>query len=428
MRKPFIAPGPLPQPKTGSTEALQEDIQADVCVIGGGLTGISCALALSQGGASVVILEAGSVGSGATGASGGQLVIGTAPDIRRVVGRLGVLTAKFLWDLSIEALWRTKALVARTGPCDLRVGHLLLSESKAQTESLREEIGYWRDKLGYEGVILAVGSETRNFITSPVYEACAFDPNGGHLDPLAFVSNISRLAQQQGVRIFEGSPVLNFDVGMGRVTVRNGSVRSPHIVLAAGAWTGFAAAWAAPLLSSAYGYACHVQPDSSSIDCDLIPCGAAACDYRREGRYFRKGSNGGLQFGAFTSIRDLPSETAFRQIAKQLRQIFPQTATWRLVRVWRGAFSLSRDFLPVCGRKGDHIIWAAGYSGQGLTWSIQIGEMIAEVLLRSAKRFDAVASLPRRKIARSAPFRALFTEFGLKASRLMDAWSSGRCP
>ena len=132
-----LAPGPIPVSDALTRLHARGELKTDVCIIGGGITGIATAYALSIRGIECVVLEAARVGAGGTGLSGGQLLVGTASDTHELQKKYGFDTTQFLWDISIEGLAKTKALAQTVGaPCHFRLGHLSLAETSKDSEAL----------------------------------------------------------------------------------------------------------------------------------------------------------------------------------------------------------------------------------------------------------------------------------------------------
>ncbi|MGO2133315.1 MAG: NAD(P)/FAD-dependent oxidoreductase, partial [Halomonas sp.] len=120
-------------------ESLAGQTRADVCVIGGGITGCSAALHLAERGYSVVLLEANEVGHGASGRSGGQILPGLGTDILTMEKALGTGRARDIWEMSREAVRLTADLIARHSiPCELAWGYLHAAVKPRHVRELAE--------------------------------------------------------------------------------------------------------------------------------------------------------------------------------------------------------------------------------------------------------------------------------------------------
>jgi gamma-glutamylputrescine oxidase len=256
----WFPPGPLPMAGTSARAPLTADIETDVCIVGGGVTGIATAYELAARGTRVAVVEAGEIGSGETGASGGQLLVGTAPDIRDVAERYGEDTARFLWSLSVEGLDRIKQLARGDGaPCGLRGGHIVVAETEAEREYLQARTEYWKGRLGYRSAGMMEGSDLRHHVSGSVYIAGTFDANGGHLEAPAFARNLAAAAERMGARLHEGTRSLSIDAQQGRVRVAGATVTAQHIVAATGPWIGALLPQVAPYMASIYSYASWLE-------------------------------------------------------------------------------------------------------------------------------------------------------------------------
>jgi gamma-glutamylputrescine oxidase len=207
-----LAPGPIPLSEACTRDRARGELKAEVCIIGGGITGIAAAYTLSKRQIECVVLEAARIGAGGTGASGGQLLVGTAPDTRELERKYGFDTTQFLWDISIEGLGKTKALAQTDGaPCHFKAGHLSVAETPRELDALRARTEYRAVRLNYKSERMLSGAELQDHIHSPIYRSGVFDPNESYLDPGAFVSNLAQAAERQGAILYEGSPVLSVD-------------------------------------------------------------------------------------------------------------------------------------------------------------------------------------------------------------------------
>jgi gamma-glutamylputrescine oxidase len=418
-----LAPGPIPDSRSYTRSPLQGEIKTEVCIIGGGITGIATAYALAKKNIQCVVLEAARVGAGGTGASGGQLLVGTAPDNHELERKYGVETARFLWDLSVEGLTKTRALAQTAGaPCQFKAGNLVVAETDKQANALHARTEYRANRLNYRFEQMISGVDLRNHVDSQRYCAGAFDSNGGHLDPLAFVSNLSQAAERQGAIVFEGTPVLSVDRRNGHLYLKKGSVKAKHIVFSTGPWIGKFDTRLSRYISSVYVYTgCFEPTQAQMIHSAVLPSATAVSDLRRISTFFKLLPTGALYIGGLCSVFPLPEASALSELTSLTTSIFPHAGQWKCVDVRQGVMCVSCDQLPVCGRQGDKVFWAGGYSGHGLTWSIIVADLIAKSLTGDKAGFDQLAALYHCAIEPLAPIRPLFTPLGLAYFRFLDS-------
>ena len=183
--------------------------RADVCVVGGGFTGLSAALHLAEAGADVVLIEANSIASGASGRNGGQIHSGLRRDVIWLEEKFGFERAKILWDMAEEAKALLRALIIRYAiACDLRAGVIetlhkasLLPDAAELVKALNERFDYDQASLlDRAGTIAALGSER--------FVGGILDRGGGHLDPYRFSLGLARAAIGHGATIHENTPAI----------------------------------------------------------------------------------------------------------------------------------------------------------------------------------------------------------------------------
>ncbi len=220
---------------------LTESLSADVCVVGGGLTGLSAALNLAERGFTVVLLEANRIGWGASGRNGGQINTGLRKSPQELIARFGKQRGKALFDLSEEArsiIWQR---VAEHGiECDLRPGNMLLASKSGDLPWMEEEIACFEREMDYHKAKLLDRNAIRSEIASETYFGGIKDSGGGHLHPLNYTLGLAEAAQAAGVRMFEHSAATKVEETGGKVTVTtaSGKVEAQYAVLGCNAYLG----------------------------------------------------------------------------------------------------------------------------------------------------------------------------------------------
>ncbi|MBP7337033.1 FAD-binding oxidoreductase, partial [Niveispirillum sp.] len=218
---------------------LMGDTSADICIVGGGYTGLVTAIELAGKGLSVVVLEAETVGWGASGRNGGQIVTGFNKGIGEVEGLVGKQDARHLWDMSEEAKRMLADLVEQHGiDCDLTWGYLLAALKPRHMTAL-DEHQTELEELGYDRTRMVGRDEIRGMVATNAYLGGLYDAGSGQLHPLNYALGLAAAAERLGVRIHEGTRVVRIDTGSHpKAYTATGTVSARFLVLAGNAYLG----------------------------------------------------------------------------------------------------------------------------------------------------------------------------------------------
>ena len=377
--------------------ALDGDVRADVCVIGGGYTGLSCALHLAERGYRTVLLEARRIGNGASGRNGGQLGSGHRRDQLTLERELGEERARLLWSLAEEAKALVRACIARHGiACDLKPGIAIAAHRPRHARALAREAQHLRTRYGYDELDVLDRSALRAEVDSSDFWGGLMDRGGGHLHPLDYARGLARAAADAGVDIREATPVTGLAPGTPcKVQAGPHTVTADVAVLACNGYLDALDPGCGKRMMPINNFILATEPFGEERARALIPNDVAVVDTRFVVNYFRLSGDGRLLFGGGeTTSSRLPADPD-PLVRRCMLRIFPQLADVRVDHVWGGTLAITRSRMPSIGRLEGGLYYAQGYSGHGVALATLGGALIAEAICGTLERFDVFARLPQ---------------------------------
>lgn len=411
----------LANPSPGVRPVLSGDHAADVCVVGGGITGCSAALHLAERGLRVVLIDGERVGFGASGRSGGQLIAGYNRDQATLARLVGRDDARRLWDLSEEALALTRGLIARHAiACALTPGHLLVATKPRHLADIAATAEEWT-ALGRPGIEVWDTARTRQAVASERYIGALADPGGGHLDPLAYTRGLAAAAEAAGASLYEGSPMVSWQEGDPAV-VRTpaGSVTAPFVVLAGNAYLWARERRLGRTIMPVGTYLVATAPLGGDRARALIPGNQAVSDLNFVLDYFRRSPDDRLLFGGRVSYSRRPPGDLKAAMRATLLRAFPQLADVPVEHAWGGFVAITLNRLPQFGRLAPNVLYAQGFSGHGLALAGLAGKLAAEAVAGQAGRFDVFTRIPHAAFPGGTALRTPLLVAGMAWHRLRD--------
>jgi gamma-glutamylputrescine oxidase len=398
MQRPEHVPSYYAATAIGAPDCptLSGTVEADVCVVGAGYTGISTALNLAELGYSVVVLEAARIGWGASGRNGGQICSGYSPSMRKIAGWVGVDDAKRLWDLAEEAKAIIRERVRRHAiACDLKPGYLLGAVKPSDVPELRAELDLLAERHGYADARLVSRDEIRSMVATDIYHGGVYDTGGGHLHPLNYNLGLARAALDAGVRIFEGSPVERIEVGAKPVAhTARGAVKARYLVLCGNAYMGDLVPSIRLKIMPVGTYVATTEPLGDNRARALIPSDAAVSDTKFVLDYYRLTADHRLLFGGRVSYTTLPPANLAQAMRRTMLSVYPHLSDVSFEYVWGGNVAITVERTPHIGRLDGNVYFAHGFSGMGVALTGIAGKVVAEAIAGTAERFDVFTRLP----------------------------------
>ena len=362
--------------------ALRSDLICPLCVIGGGIAGVSVALHLARLGASPVVVEARGIASGASGRNGGFLIAGAAPfhnDARRL---FGPEIARRIHARSLLALEQVVALARANGAADAirRTGILRLAVDAAEAEHVREHAaalvadGFAGELVGGDELPPAVRRPGRIGLLAG--HDCA-------AQPARVVRAIAAAAEAAGARFYENTPVEppRRDRRGWRVQAARGAILADVVVVAA---DGSLPALAPQLAARVRARRLHMVA-TAPVDREVLP----APIYARYGyEYAQQTADGRIAAGGFSDLDGAASYTDREQASPQVHD---RLRAWiadelgvheAVTHAWVGTVGYSDDLRPYAGAVDEGLYALGGYSGTGNLNGFAAGEIVAGLIAR----------------------------------------------
>ncbi|WP_278939648.1 NAD(P)/FAD-dependent oxidoreductase [Pseudomonas helleri] len=418
----YYAASSLPQP---DHPVLQGDVVADVCVVGGGFSGLNTALELAERGMSVVLLEAHKIGWGASGRNGGQLIRGVGHGLDQFEGMIGKDGVRQMKLMGLEAVEIVRQRVERFNiACDLTWGYCDLANKPRDLEGFAEEAQELRD-LGYRHETrLLQANEVHTVVGSDRYVGGFIDMGSGHLHPLNLALGEAAAAAQLGAKLFEHSAVTRIDYGPEvRVHTAQGSVRAKTLVLGCNAYLQGLNPHLSGKVLPAGSYIIATEPLTQAQAHALLPQNMAVCDQRVALDYYRLSADRRLLFGGACHYSGRDPQDIGAYMRPKMLDVFPHLKDVKIDYQWGGMIGIGANRLPQIGRLPDqpNVYYAQAYSGHGVNATHLAGKLLAEAISgQHSTGFDLFNQVPHITFPGGKYLRSPLLALGMLWHRLKE--------
>jgi gamma-glutamylputrescine oxidase len=379
--------------------SLDGSRRADVCIIGGGYTGLSSALHLANRGYEVVLLEARKPGWGASGRNGGQLCSGQRKDQDQLASMVGDDTARQFWELSEAAKGLARKLIDEHNiDCDLKSGIAHPNHKPGYDRDSREYVDFLKSQYDYQDVEYLEREAMAELVGSDSYFGGTLDMGAGHLHPLNYALGLADAAIKAGAKLYQSTVVQTCEEGKpNRVITDKGVIEADSIVLACNGYLGKLEPRVSGKIMPINNFIVATEPLNPQQLSEIIPRDVAISDSRFVVNYYRLSADKRLLFGGGENYsQNFPSDIA-RFVRKPMLQVYPQLADTRIDYAWGGTLAVTLNRMPHFGRLGkNNTYFAQGYSGMGVAMATLAGKLIAESIAGEAEKFDLYGKIPTR--------------------------------
>ena len=373
---------------------LQGEARADVCVVGGGFTGLSAALHLAERGYSVALIEAHRAGFGASGRNGGQLGTGQRQEQTELEKLVGDDDAMKLWQLAEEAKDLVKDLIAKHKiDCDLKPGIAHATLHASETAHEHAYVEHLHTRYGYRDITALTDTELHAICPSPRYKGGSLDMGAAHLHPLNYALGLARACEKAGVTFYENTHVHYIQEGP-KVEVRcdTGRVTADHVILAANGYLGGLNRRVAGRVMPINNFIAATEPLGADA-AGVLTRDIAVADSKFVVNYFRLSADKRLLFGGGESY-GYRFPDIDKTVRKPMTEIYPHLKDIKFDYTWGGTLAITMRRLPYLARVGTNILSASGYSGHGVGTATHAGKLMAETIAGHSEGFDTMARIP----------------------------------
>jgi glycine/D-amino acid oxidase-like deaminating enzyme len=407
-------------PDAPDTVPLSGEVRADVCIVGGGYTGLSTGLHLAQKGIRAVVLEAGHVGFGGAGRNVGLVNAGmwVMPD--ELPNVLGPVHGDRLLTLLGNAPKAVFEIVAKYGiACELQQhGTLHCAVGAKGLDELKQRAAQWQARGA--PVELLSPEDTAKKIGTTAYAGALLDRRAGTIQPLAYVRGLARAAIHEGAQVHTSSPVTEVQPAATgwRVVTAGGAVTADRVVMATDAYTQ--GPWEIIRREQVHlpYFNLATEPLPDALRAQILPGHEGCWDTEEVLSSFRMDARGRLVFGSVGALKGM-GHTIHRDWARRaLARLFPQLGTVRFEAEWYGQIGMTDDNLPRFHKFTDSVIGISGYNGRGIAPGTVMGRVLAELIAGETREDDLPLPVTTPTEARMRALKEVVYEVGAQAVHL----------
>lgn len=359
--------------------------RVDVAIIGGGYTGLSAALTLAKRNINVVVLEAETIGWGASSRNGGMTLTGLKVPMQTIIKNYGRETAKELFQYSLDSVDTVEQIIKEENiDCGFaRTGQLLLANKPKHYEILKEEVDFMAQEFNHK-VRLVSPSELRNEIGSDIFHGALVDDVSGGLNPAQYVTGLANAAEKAGAMLCARARVDRLGRGENRFVLETarGTLSAESVFVATSGYTGNVTKKLQRKIIPIGSFIIATERLSDELAHELSPNNRMIFDFKHYLNYFRLWDNR-MVFGGRAAFFPETANTIKRSaeiLQREMVQVYPQLKNVKVEYVWGGTLDFAFDMMTHVGEL-DGINYSLGYAGHGVAMATLMGKTMAEAML-----------------------------------------------
>lgn len=358
--------------------------EADVLIVGSGLTGLTAALRLARGGKSVAVIDSGDIAAGASSINGGMVSPDIKAGIRLIFDQHGPDLGREMWQATVRSVDIVSDL-ARAEEIEVRImrgGMAALGIGTDAQAKFEQSVSWYREHVSVDWEVLGPG-RIGDVIGGGPFTTAIFEPEGFGIQPARFVFGVAERVAEAGGRLVPKCEAISFERGASafQVATTSGQVRAGEVVLATNGYTTSRPSAELRRRIVPVGSYIIVTEPIEDLATELFPGGAMTYTKKRLLNYMRRTPDGRVLIGGRRNLHTgLDLEESATALRDQLVGYFPQLAEVQLTHVWGGKLAVPFDLVPHMGQV-DGAWYALGYAGHGVGLATLMGHELGGMLL-----------------------------------------------
>lgn len=360
--------------------------KADVAIIGGGYTGLSAARTLAKKGVNVVVLEAETIGWGASSRNGGMTLTGLKTGMGTILKKYGRDLARELFQCSLDSVDAVERIVKEENiDCGFaRSGHLLAANKPKQYDALQAEVDFMAKEFNHN-VRLVPPKELRSEIGTGRYHGALVDEVSGGLNPAQYVAGLAGGAARAGAKLCARARVNRIERREKRffIQTERGNLEAESVLVATSGYTGGVTKKLQKRIIPIGSFIIATEKLPGGLARELSPKNRMIFDYKHYLNYFRLWDDR-LIFGGRAAFFPENENTIARSgeiLRREMIQVYPQLKDVKVDYVWGGTLDFAFDMMTHVGEE-DGIYYSLGYAGHGVAMATYLGATVAEAMMK----------------------------------------------
>ena len=373
-------------PDDSSLTPIPADV--DVAVIGGGYTGLSAARTLAQHNINVVVLEAETIGWGASSRNGGMALTGLKAGMATVVKKYGRELAKRLFQYSLDSVDTVEQIIKEENiNCGFaRTGHLFTASKPKHYEALKDEVDFMAKEFNHKVRLVSAG-ELKSEIGSDIYHGALVDEASGGLNPAQYVAGLAVAAEKAGAILCARARVNRLGAARSGkrfvIETERGSLSAKSVLVATSGYTGNVTKKLQRKIIPIGSFIIATEKLSDGLANELSPKNRMIFDTKHFLNYFRLWDNRMIFGGraAFFPENEKTIEQSAEILRREMAGIYPQLKDVKVEYAWGGTLDFAFDQMTHVGEV-DGMFYSLGYAGHGVAMGTHLGKTVAEAMVK----------------------------------------------